>query len=80
MIMRVHHYLSLRQIADRAKAHGLKLEYNTIKSLAQRRIHDGTGNFPLPDAQVGEHTPEGGGRQVTYGWLERTIDEWMETR
>ena len=77
---RVHHYLSLRQITERAHAAGVNLTYNTIKSFAQRAIRGELDSFPKPDAQVGEHTPDGGGRQVTYGWLERTIDEWLETR
>ena len=76
MMWPVHLYLSLRQIAERTPG----LQYNSVKSLAQRRIHDGKGTFPLPDAQIGEHDPEGGGRQVTYGWLERTIDDWLKTR
>lgn len=77
---RVHYYLSVRQIADRAQARGVNLTYNTIKSFAQRAMRDEIDSFPKPDAQTGERDPDGGGRQVTYGWLERTIDDWLKTR
>lgn len=70
-----HRYLSLKQVAERAG-----MNYNTAKSNVQRALRNEIDTFPKPDCQMGEHDPEGGGRQVTYGWLERTIDDWLKTR
>jgi hypothetical protein len=66
-------YLSLKQISERTG-----VGYLTVKSLAQRRLHKDAGTFPLPDAQIGEVDPDGGGRQVTYGWLPDRVDIWAQ--
>ena len=60
------HLLSVKQIATRTGE-----SYETIRSLAGRRIRGADNGFPLPDVAVGD---EGRGR--TYGWTPSVIDEW----
>ncbi|RRQ26334.1 hypothetical protein DK926_19015 [Rhodococcus sp. Eu-32] len=60
-------YLSVKQIAERTGQ-----PYETIRSLAGRKISKGAGDFPLPACVVGEL----GGRSATYGWDDREIDDW----
>lgn len=61
-------YLSVKQVAERTGQ-----PYETIRSLAFRRISKDAGEFPLPAVVIGEL----GGRSATYGWEVREIDAWF---
>ncbi|ORI13412.1 hypothetical protein [Rhodococcus sp. 1168] len=63
-------YLSVKQIAARTEQ-----PYETIRSLAGRKLSKDAGDFPLPACVVGER----GGRTATYGWDAKDIDRWFET-
>lgn len=58
--------LSVKQIAARTGE-----PYETIRSLAGRRLRGADNGFPLPDVAIGDK-----GRARTYGWAPNAIDSW----
>ncbi|UYL87870.1 helix-turn-helix DNA binding domain protein [Gordonia phage Malisha] len=60
--------LSVKQIAARTGE-----PYDTIRSLAGRRLRGADNGFPDPDVAIGDE-----GRARTYGWTADAIDSWHE--
>lgn len=60
-------FLSVKQVALMVGE-----PYETVRSLARRRIASGAGSFPLPACVIGET----GSRAATYGWAAADVDAW----